>query len=345
MPFAPRSLPHPTRALIAFRSSNTKRSRTSLEATALVAADCKIDYRAVVQRSPGGHAKSFVSMASSGPPEFFNGGHPPQVAPQGGATSQPVAEERGPLSSLNIGFIKTLNDKRKARGMASFAFPSEPCTDFLLRWKDAEAPRSQAGQQACPDETARAQPASPAVRRTPGVSPICNPRGHAVLVPRVVSNLRLTRWNRTHRERKELYIKSLEDEVLRLKESFTHVSQDKDKLAEENNHLKAILRQNGIPYGGMGGSPASASHGYNTTGSVSGTSYLQGSHSASTPPLTSQSLASSMSPNLQVPLSVNSNPSPRTSPAGQQFPSPPTQRPENVHGIDTEQTGIDFVLT
>lgn len=133
--------------------------------------------------------------------------------------------------------------------------------------------------------------------------------------------------------------------MLRLKESFTHVSQDRDKMADENNHLKALLRQNGIPYGDMGGSPASASQGYNTTGSASGTSYLQGSHSASTPPLTSQSIASSMSPNLQVPLSVNSIPSPKTSPAGQHFQSPPMQHPDTVHGIDPEQAGIDFVLT
>lgn len=82
-------------------------------------------------------------MASSGPPEFFNGGHPAQGAPQGGATSQPVSEERGPLSSLNIPFIQTLNDKRKARGgMVSSSLPDAPRTDALLRWKDAEAPRS-----------------------------------------------------------------------------------------------------------------------------------------------------------------------------------------------------------
>lgn len=133
-------------------------------------------------------------MASSGSPEFYNGGHPAQVAPQGGATSQPVAEERGPLSSLNIGFIKTLNDKRKARGMALYSsLPSAPRTDAPLRWKDAEAPRSQAGQQACLDETARAQPASSAVRRTPNASPTRNTRRHAVLVPSVPSNLKLTR--------------------------------------------------------------------------------------------------------------------------------------------------------
>lgn len=116
-------------------------------------------------------------MASSGPPEFFNGGHPAQGAPQGGATSQPVGEERGPLSSLNIPFIKTLNDKRKARGMAYSSLPDALRTDALLRWKDAEAPRSQAGQQACPDETARAQPASSAVRRMPNACPIRSPRG------------------------------------------------------------------------------------------------------------------------------------------------------------------------
>merc|ERR1712227_796745 len=37
---------------------------------------------------------------------------------------------------------------------------------------------------------------------------------------------------RTHRERKEQYVKALEDEVVRLKEVYSGISQDKTKLAE-----------------------------------------------------------------------------------------------------------------
>ena len=47
----------------------------------------------------------------------------------------------------------------------------------------------------------------------------------------------------THRERKELYIKALEDEVMRLKEVFSNVSQDKNKLAEENKQLKDRIKE------------------------------------------------------------------------------------------------------
>ncbi|KAK7432550.1 hypothetical protein QQZ08_000757 [Neonectria magnoliae] len=77
---------------------------------------------------------------------------------------------------------------------------------------------------------------------------------------------------RTHRERKELYIKALEDEVLRLKEIFSNVSIDRERLAEENKHLRNALVENGIQLG----SP------------VSGTSHGPGS-SAFTPPMTAHS--------------------------------------------------------
>ena len=51
-------------------------------------------------------------MASSSSPEYFEGDRPIQGAPQGG-----LGEDNGPLSSLNIGFLKNLSDKKKARGM------------------------------------------------------------------------------------------------------------------------------------------------------------------------------------------------------------------------------------
>ncbi|SPN97141.1 uncharacterized protein DNG_00657 [Cephalotrichum gorgonifer] len=235
-------------------------------------------------------------MASSRSPGTLASGYEytAQTAPQGGPINRP--EDQGPLSSLNIGFLKTLSDKKKTR--------------------DGATPK----------------------RRGP------KPDSKPALTRRQELNRQA---QRTHRERKELYIKSLEDEVLRLKETFSNVSQARVKLSEENNHLKAILRQNGIAYGGLEESPNSAGLGYSSSGSVSGTSYLPGSHSAFTPPPTSQSLASSLSPSLQVPLNANSNqsPSPRPSPGGQQLQNPPRQRPDAGHDKDYEQAGIDFVLT
>ena len=59
-------------------------------------------------------------MASSASPEFFDSEHSAQAGPHGGLAHQ--GEDKGPLSSLNIGFLKNLSEKKKARGM----------TDLLL---------------------------------------------------------------------------------------------------------------------------------------------------------------------------------------------------------------------
>ncbi|KAK6405812.1 hypothetical protein LTR95_018728, partial [Oleoguttula sp. CCFEE 5521] len=53
---------------------------------------------------------------------------------------------------------------------------------------------------------------------------------------------------RTHRERKELYIKALEQEVLRLKEIYASSSQERDAYAAENRKLRDLLAQHGISY-------------------------------------------------------------------------------------------------
>lgn len=76
---------------------------------------------------------------------------------------------------------------------------------------------------------------------------------------------------RTHRERKEMYIKALEDEVVRLKQVYTGSSQDKKKVAEENRRLKALVQQHGIPPPeATGGDTASSSR----HGSRSGTQQM-----------------------------------------------------------------------
>merc|ERR1711977_490458 len=134
---------------------------------------------------------------------------------------------------------------------------------------------------------------------------------------------------RTHRERKELYIKALEQEVLRLKENFSMVSRDKETLAEENRQLKKLLAQHGIPWNGTGGVDELArntSVGYTSSGSISG-SYAPGSQTYSPPPPTNSN------PNFQNGASV-------TGMNGRSMAQQQVQQ-----GVDYDQAGIDFVLT
>lgn len=133
----------------------------------------------------------------------------------------------------------------------------------------------------------------------------------------------------THRERKELYIKALEQEVLRLKENFSMVSRDKETLAEENRQLKKLLAQHGIPWNGTGGVDELArntSVGYTSSGSISG-SYAPGSQSYSPPP----------------PTNSNSNFQNGASAMGMNGRSMAQQQVQQ--GVDYDQAGIDFVLT
>ena len=54
-------------------------------------------------------------------------------------------------------------------------------------------------------------------------------------------------YARNHRERKENYIKSLEREVLRLRDEEAAVAQESKAVQDENAMLKEILTRNGIP--------------------------------------------------------------------------------------------------
>ncbi|KAM5367822.1 hypothetical protein ACJZ2D_009827 [Fusarium nematophilum] len=130
---------------------------------------------------------------------------------------------------------------------------------------------------------------------------------------------------RTHRERKELYIKALEDEVLRLKEVFSNVSLDRERLAEENKRLRDVLAQAGLQLGSPFAAGSASSHG-------------PGSSSATTPPLTSNSTATSVASPTQLPLATNQ---------GFGFGQHQHSAHQNLTrgGADMEQAGIDFVLT
>ena len=127
---------------------------------------------------------------------------------------------------------------------------------------------------------------------------------------------------------------------MRLKEIFSNISQDKEKLSEENKQLKNALAQSGVGWSG-GGQPddliSNPSAGYTSGTSVSG-GYAPGSHNAFTPPLTSQSTAPSVSPSTNAPHSATAQIG-----AGQQMRN--AQQAGAGRGIDYEQAGIDFVLT
>ncbi|KAK7699689.1 hypothetical protein SLS64_011462 [Diaporthe eres] len=161
---------------------------------------------------------------------------------------------------------------------------------------------------------------------------------------------------RTHRERKELYIKALEDEVLRLKEVYSNVSQDKDRLAEENRSLKAMMQQNGLPVSGaiimMDDNLSSPSVGpyigSNSSASMSGSgSYGLASastqNSAYTPPPGS-ALSTTTAMQGMSPLGGLS-PSQQAVGLHRQSPSAQLTGPRRNPGIDYDQAGVDFVLS
>lgn len=144
----------------------------------------------------------------------------------------------------------------------------------------------------------------------------------------------------THRERKEQYIKALEQEVLRLKEIFSESSRERDRVQQENQRLKALLAQHGISYD-FGETPvkfqrensSGTNAGYHpsSSGSISG-SYRTGSESATFSPPGSNGL--SQAPSVPaLPNNVSAAPITRN----------PAQLPNNQ--INYDDIGIDFVLT
>ncbi|PSR82202.1 hypothetical protein BD289DRAFT_371647 [Coniella lustricola] len=177
---------------------------------------------------------------------------------------------------------------------------------------------------------------------------------------------------RTHRERKELYIKALEEEVLRLKEIFSNVNQDKDRLAEENQSLRVLLHQNGLNHsstastsGGGGGSrgarnsrtsyggfPSSMSH-TTTTAYTGGSPPPPGSalsiNSAVPAVLSPGVTALSLSPAASTQTAGLTTTTGSSTSGASPLPAHPTMLvdsgPRRNPRIDYEQAGIDFVLT
>jgi hypothetical protein len=132
-----------------------------------------------------------------------------------------------------------------------------------------------------------------------------------------------------------MYIKALEQEVLRLKETFATTSRERDAFAEENRRLKELLMAHGItfdlsspPNNGM--SHVSSSTYGSSSGSVSGYGPGSASTGYTSPPSFHHrgSISHDMS---QQPMSLQQQQ--HAHQAGQQS------------GLDYDQIGIDFVLT
>jgi hypothetical protein len=140
---------------------------------------------------------------------------------------------------------------------------------------------------------------------------------------------------RTHRERKEAYVKALEDEVLRLKELYSNMSLDKSQLFEENKQLKELLIQVGISV------PSRGSIGNIITEQSVGNALE----------LTTATTASSSQGAFTPPMPSDAPSVPSAHPHQQQHSMTGgqlrtmTQQASNVRGEDLDQAGIDFVLT
>ena len=138
--------------------------------------------------------------------------------------------------------------------------------------------------------------------------------------------------NSTHRERKELYIKALEEEVMRLKETYSRAVQDKNSYAKENQEIRELLQLHGIPFVETKRKLPSIGIG---TSSYGGSS--SDSRSGSYPHNQSFSPAETVGSGVISPASHNP---PRTNSeqSGAQTLLPLHQ------GLDYDQIGIDFVL-
>jgi hypothetical protein len=132
---------------------------------------------------------------------------------------------------------------------------------------------------------------------------------------------------RTHRERKELYIKALEQEVIRLKDTFAATSRERDAFAEENRRLRELLMAHGISFDLSSPPHNGISHvGSSTYGSSNGSVSGYGPGSTSTGYTSPPTRGSA----------------PRDFPLQQQGQQP--NQPQQS-GLDYDQIGIDFVLT
>jgi hypothetical protein len=133
-----------------------------------------------------------------------------------------------------------------------------------------------------------------------------------------------------------MYIKCLEGEVLRLKEIYGTVCQERDNVVNENRQLRELLAAHGIVYDpSKPGPPTLMQHDSTFSGSGSG------------------SLSPTVSSNYNAATASTGKTSPpilghpqMTHPGAPQLAPPPMQvgAPQGQR-LDYDQIGIDFVLT
>lgn len=130
-----------------------------------------------------------------------------------------------------------------------------------------------------------------------------------------------------------MYIKALEQEVLRLKETFGTTSRERDHYAEENRRLRELLMAHGIAFDSLASPTNGMAHvgssTYSSSGSVSG--YGPGSASTgytSPPSVHHRNGSMSHDTMMQHPMHTQAlQPNPQ------------------VNGLNYDQIGVDFVLT
>lgn len=145
--------------------------------------------------------------------------------------------------------------------------------------------------------------------------------------------------------------------MLRLKEIYSNVSQDKERLAEENRSLKAMLQQNGLSISGPTATmddnmsnpsvgpyiSSTSSASVNGSGSYGLVSTSTQNTSYTPPPGSAMSTTTAMH-GTSPPDGI----SPNQHAAGLRRHSPTTAYsnwPQRKSGTDYDQAGIDFVLS
>lgn len=119
-----------------------------------------------------------------------------------------------------------------------------------------------------------------------------------------------------------MYIKALEQEVLRLKELYGSTTRDRDSVIAENQKLKELLAAHGIAFDNITPPIGFQQSHDSSSGSISGSyRYDTNTSGFSPPPLRSHESMASHTP----------------------APHVPAQLPNS--GMDYDQLGIDFVLT
>lgn len=229
----------------------------------------------------------------------------------GYGSSEQSESGKSPLS-MSLGFLKTLTEKKSTRGEPSDNIMHTSAKPALV---DGQPSKRRGPKPDSKPALTRRQELNRQAQRHEPSQPRLHPASTTLTVPR------------THRERKELYIKALEQEVLRLKQNFSTVARSKDTLAEENRQLRQLLAAHGIPWTGSGGIDELAATGGSTSYPSSGS--FSGSYPSSVSPTPQYANNGNNVTHLAPPL-------PQT---------PHTHHPTAGQGLDLDQAGIDFVLT